>query len=181
MTAQANTATTCAKLSVPDMITTGVFTAIYFCIVGVCALVCNVVSGGAANIMLPALAALLAGPVYMLLAARVRTFGAISVMGIVLGLFLFVSGHFATSLITSVVFSLLADLVARIGAHRNKAALLGSYVVFSFGCVGPIMPMWMMKDAYVANLARKGKDTAYIDHLFSYVNGVSLVVVIVAI
>ena len=123
----------------PDYINIGVFSALYFVIVALCALVSNIIFGVAGNLLLPAFAALLAGPVFMLLNARVRAFGAITTMGVVLGLFLFVSGHFATSLITGIAFPLLGDLVARLGAYRNKAALLGGYVLFSFGCAGPIL------------------------------------------
>lgn len=114
------------RLAVPDYINIGVFSALYFVIVALCALVSNIIFGVAGNLLLPAFAALLAGPVFMLLNARVRAFGAITTMGVVLGLFLFVSGHFATSLITGIAFPLLGDLVARLGAYRNKAALLGA-------------------------------------------------------
>ena len=56
-----------------------------------------------------------------------------------------------------------------------------SYVLVSFGCTGPILPLWMMKDAYIASLERKGKDAAYIDALFGAVNGTTFVVAMVAI
>lgn len=158
------------RLAVPDYINIGVFSALYFVIVALCALVSNIIFGVAGNLLLPAFAALLAGPVFMLFNARVRAFGAITTMGVVLGLFLFVSGHFATSLITGIAFPLLGDLVARLGAYRNKTALLGGYVLFSFGCVGPILPIWLMKGAYIASLERKGKDSAYIASLFDHVN-----------
>lgn len=181
MTQQTTTATRSNRFAVADLITTGVFTAIYFVIVAVAALFCNVVLTVAGNLFLPAIAALLAGPVYMLLAARVRTFGPITVMGVVLGLFLVCSGHFALSLVTSAVFPCLADLIAKAGAYRNTAAMLASYVVFSFGCLGPILPLWMMKDAYVASLERKGKDAAYIDLVFSHVNGAMFGVTIAAV
>ena len=102
-------------------------------------------------------------------------------MGLMLGLFLFVSGHFATSLVTAIVFPLAADCIARFGAWRRPWALMLSYVVFSFGCTGPILPLWMMKDAYIASLERKGKDAAYIDALFGAVNGTTFVVAMVAI
>ena len=84
------------RLAVPDYINIGVFSALYFMIVALCALASNIAFGVAGNLLLPAFAALLAGPVFMLLNARVRAFGAITTMGVVLGLFLFVSGHFAT-------------------------------------------------------------------------------------
>ena len=100
------------RLAVPDYINIGVFSALYFMIVALCALVSNIIFGVAGNLLLPAFAALLAGPVFMLLNARVRAFGATTTMGMVLGLFLFVSGHFATSLVTGIVFPLLGNTTA---------------------------------------------------------------------
>ena len=43
-------------------------------------------------------------------------------------------------------------------------------MVFSYGLTGPILPLWFMKDAYVASLEAKGKDAAYIDGVFAQVN-----------
>ena len=56
------------------------------------------------------------------------------------------------SFIASIVFPVAADLIARAGKYKSKALLLVSYVVFSYGLTGPILPLWFMKDAYVASL-----------------------------
>ena len=88
-------------LTIPDLITIGVFTALYFVLVAVATLFSSVALMGFGMILLPAVAALICGCVYMLLVAKVGKFGAISVMGIVVGLFLFVSGHFILSLAAS--------------------------------------------------------------------------------
>ncbi|PLS27226.1 MptD family putative ECF transporter S component [Bifidobacterium parmae] len=154
-------------LGVPDLISIGVFAALYFVMVCVATLASTLFTGGFGSIFLPAVAALISGPVYMLAAARTPKFGGITVMGLVIGLFLFVSGHFVLSFVASVVFPLAADLIARAGAYRGKALLLVSYVVFSYGLTGPILPLWFMKDAYVASLEARGKDAAYIDGVFA--------------
>ena len=158
------------KLQVSDLITIGVFAALYFVMVCIATLVSTLVMGGFGSIFLPAVAALISGCVYMLLAARLGKFGGITVMGLVVGLFLFVSGHFVLSFIASIVFPVAADLIARAGKYKSKALLLVSYVVFSYGLTGPILPLWFMKDAYVASLQARGKDAAYIDGVFSNIN-----------
>ena len=165
----------------PDLITIGVFSALYFVMVAVATLVSTLFSGGFGSIFLPAVAALISGPVFMLLVARTRRFGAITVMGMVIGLFLFVSGHFLLSFVASVVFPLAADLIARAARYRAKAALLASYVVFSYGLTGPILPLWFMKGAYVASLEAKGKDAAYIDAVFAHINAGTFVASMAAI
>lgn len=92
------------------------------------------------NILLPAVAALISGSVYMLLAAKLQKFGGITIMGLVMGLFFFVSGHFVLSFAANIICGVAADLVAAAGKYRSKKLLLASYVVFSYGLTGPIFP-----------------------------------------
>ena len=157
-------------LSVPDLVTIGVFTAIYFVLVAVCTFASAIVFAGFGSILLPALCALAAGCVYMLLVARLGRFGGITVMGLVMGLFFLLSGHFILAFLANIVCALAADLIAAAGKYRSKAGILASYVVFSYGLTGPILPLWFMKDAYVAALEAKGKDASYIDGVFAQVN-----------
>lgn len=168
------------KLSVPELISIGVFTALYFVMVSIATFACAMLLPGFSNVLLPAIAALLSGCVFMLMVAKVPHFGGITVMGTVMGLFLFVSGHFAVSLIIGIGCSVIADFVAYAGRYKKKKGLLASYIVFSFGLTGPVLPLWLMKDAYIASLQAKGKDTAYIDKVFSHINSTTLVVCIAA-
>ena len=168
------------KLTVPDLISVGVFTALYFVLVTVATFTCALLPG-VGNIVLPALAALISGSVYMLLAAKLQKFGGITIMVLVMGLFFFVSGHFVLSFAANIVCGLLADLIAARDKFRSKKLLLVSYVVFSYGLTGPILPLWFMKDAYIANLTVRGKDAAYIDTLFVPINNGSFVVAMAAI
>ena len=159
-----------AALSIPDLITIGVFTAIYFVLVAVCTFASVIIFAGFGSILLPALCALVAGCVYMLLVARLGKFGGITVMGLVMGLFFLVSGHFVLAFLANIVCAVAADLIASMGRYRSRIGILVSYVVFSYGLTGPILPLWFMKDAYVASLEAKGKDAAYIDGVFAQVN-----------
>lgn len=168
------------KLTVPDLISVGVFTALYFVLVTVATFTCALLPG-VGNIVLPALAALISGSVYMLLAAKLQKFGGITIMGLVMGLFFFVSGHFVLSFAANIVCGLLADLIAARDKFRSKKLLLVSYVVFSYGLTGPILPLWFMKDAYIANLTARGKDAAYINTLFAPINNGSFVAAMAAI
>ena len=143
------------KLTIPDLISVGVFTAIYFVLVTIATFSCALLPG-VGNILLPAVAALISGSVYMLLAAKLQKFGGISIMGLVMGL-------------------------ASRSQYRSKKVLLASYVIFSYGLTGPILPLWFMKDAYIANLTARGKDAAYIDTLSAPINNGSFVAAIAAI
>jgi len=158
------------KLTVPDLITIGVFTALYFVLVTIATFSSAVLFPGFNNIVLPAVCALISGSIYMLLVAKLRKFGGISVMGIVMGMFFMTSGHFIISFAANIVMGIVADLVAKIHDYKSKKMLLLSYVLFSFGLFGPVIPMWFMKDAYVANLEARGKSAEYITELFTNIN-----------
>lgn len=168
------------KLTIPDLISVGVFTAIYFVLVTIATFSCALLPG-VGNILLPAVAALISGSVYMLLAAKLQKFGGISIMGLVMGLFFFVSGHFVLSFAANIVCGVLADWVASRSQYRSKKVLLASYVIFSYGLTGPILPLWFMKDAYVAALQARGKDATYIDALFAPINTGTFIVCLMSI
>ena len=158
------------KLTIPDLISIGVFTAIYFVLVAIATFASALLLPGVSNIFLPAIAALISGSVYMLLAAKLQKFGGITIMGLVMGLFFFVSGHFVLSFAANILFGVLADWVASLGKYYDRKLLFVSYILFSFGLTGPILPLWFMKDAYVASLQARGKDSSYIDGVFAHVN-----------
>ena len=158
------------KLTIPDLISIGVFTALYFVLVTIATFSSALLFPGFNNVVLPAFCALISGCVYMLLVAKLQKFGGISVMGIVMGLFFMTSGHFIISFAANIVMGIVADFVAKAGNYKSKKGLLLSYVLFSYGLFGPIIPMWFMKDAYVANLEARGKNATYIAELFANIN-----------
>lgn len=168
------------KLTVPDLISIGVFTALYFVLVTIATFGSAAIAPGFNNVILPAVCALISGCVYMLLVAKLQKFGGISVMGTVMGMFFMTSGHFIVSFAANIVMGIVADFVAKAGNYKSKKGLLASYVLFSYGLFGPVLPMWFMKDAYVANLEARGKDAAYIANLFANINMGTFVIAVVA-
>lgn len=66
------------KLTVPDLISIGVFTAFYFVLVAVATFSSVLIFPGFNNVVLSAFCALISGSVYMLMVAKVQKFGAIS-------------------------------------------------------------------------------------------------------
>lgn len=168
------------KLTVPDLISIGVFTALYFVLVTIATFASVAIFPGFNNVVLPAFCALISGCVYTLLVVKLQKFGGISVMGIVMGLFFIISGHFIISFAANIVMGIVADCVAKVGKYKSKKWIILSYVLFSYGLFGPVIPMWFMKDAYVANLVARGKDAVYIAELFANINMVTFVLAVVA-
>ena len=126
------------KLMIQDLISIGVFTAIYFVLVTIATFATSAFH--------------------------------ITIMGLVMSIFFFSSGHFILSFVTNIVFAIIADLIGYISKYKNKAMILLSYIVFSYGLMGPVLPIWFLKDQYVSNLVARGKDAVYIERLFEYIN-----------
>lgn len=169
------------KLSISDLISTGVFTAVYFILVTVATFASSILFSGFSYVLLPAFAALISGSIYMLLVAKTQKFGPITIMGVVMGIFFFISGHFILSFAANIIFGILADLVAKAGKYQNKKMILLSYILFSYGLTGPVLPLWFMKDAYISNLEARGKDVEYINGIFQYINNGTFIVCVIAI
>lgn len=150
------------RLKVKDVMVVGAFSALYFLCVGLGTLLSLVFDRTGNMMYAPACAALLAGPVYMLLLAKVRKFGAISLLGAVMATFFFLSGYMTAAFIPSLLFGFVAELEANLGHYEQKWGNLLSYIIFSFGNLGPIILMWFMRDAYEDSLLARGKSAEYV-------------------
>ena len=166
-----------------DIITTGIYTALYFVFLCLGTLLSVLLAYSANMKYAPAVIALLAGTVYMLLIAKTKKFGCLILMSAVISVFFFMSGHFAFSFLPNLISGILADIIAKFGKYENKLYNLISYIVFSFGNLGPVIMMWVVRDAYIEHLVAIGKDTSYINEVmvnsdFSNVAWLSLTIII---
>lgn len=171
-------------IHIPDLISIGIYSALYFILVGVAEMLVVVIIPGYSYSYSPAMSALMTGAVFMLMVAKVPKFGAITIMGSVLGLFFFLSGLFPFALVPSVISAVLADVVAYLFKYKSKIGLLLSYVIFSFNTTGPIIQLLFSPDSYVANLKERGKDASYIQNVFesisNYTGTLAFVLLIIA-
>ena len=166
-----------------DIITTGIYTALYFVFLCLGTLSSVFLAYSANMKYAPAFIALLAGTVYMLLIAKTKKFGCLILMSAVISVFFFMSGHFAFSFLPNLISGILADIIAKFGKYKNKLYNLISYIVFSFGNLGPVIMMWVVRDTYIEHLVAIGKDTSYINEVmvnsdFSNVAWLSLTIII---
>lgn len=153
------------QLTIKDIMTTGAFAALYFICVGLGTLIGLFFDRSGNMLYAPAFAALLGGTVYFLLIAKLQKFGPVTLLGLVMGGFFFLSGHFFAAMLPSLIFGFLADVIASLGKYKSKVLNNLSYLVFAFVNSGPILLMWLLKDAYVKSLLARGKDMTYINRV----------------
>lgn len=158
------------NLTIKDLVTIGIFTAIYFVTLSVCTFASFMLIPGVSFMFLPAIAALVCGAIYLLLVVKIQKFGAITILGTVIGVFFAISGHFITALPTCIIFSVLADLIASTKKYKSMIANTISYVVYAFSLTGPILPMWFLKTQYIQHLLNDNKTQEYVDARFVFIN-----------
>ena len=148
------------KLSVKDLISIGLFSVIYFIgfmIAGMLGYIPICV------VFLPFIAGVLGGIPFVLLALRVQKFGAVTLLGLLVGLLSFIMGQTWMSIPFGLVFGLVADFIMKSGSYRTWSKNLLSYSVFSLWTIGTMLPMWIMRDSYFASYANNGATDAYIE------------------
>lgn len=149
------------KLSVKDLVSTGVFCALFF--------VFSMIGGmfTAPNPVLtfltPFALALLTGPVYLLLVAKVPKHGPIIILGILMGLLMFVTGMYWLWSVFYVLCGILADIVAGTKSFKNLKMNIISFIVFSLNPLGAYIMLWIDRNSYFSYLMGKGTEQAYVD------------------
>lgn len=147
-----------------DLITIGIFSAIYFVINFIFMLMSGL--HPVLWILMPVLISLFAGIPFMLMCARVQKTGAVLLMGLITGLIYFVTGQFTVIiLITFVIGCGLGEAVralSRFGSFRGNAL---AYVCFSLGMTGSPLPIWLMRESFLAQISEQGMPESYVTTL----------------
>ncbi|SFX54957.1 MptD family putative ECF transporter S component [Ruminococcus sp. XPD3002] len=141
-----------------DLINIGIFSAIYFVIVFIVAML------GFIPIFLPLLAVIvpiLGGIPFMLFLTKVRSFGMIWIMSIIMGLLMLLTGMSWPPLAVSVVSGLLAELVYKSGNYRSASKAVITNGIFSLWIAANYLPLFFAAEKYWASRQNFGQD--YID------------------
>ncbi len=148
------------KLKGKDLINIGIYAAIY-CVIMTC-----IAMLGYIPIMMPMLAVLcplIGGIPMMLFYTKAKKFGMITIMGIIVGIYLWITGMGIYPAIFGVVFGLLADLIAKSGKHQSVAKTILSHGVFCVMLFGNFLPLYIDREGYFASRQEFGQE--YIDTL----------------
>lgn len=148
-------------LEAKDLIVTGVCIALYFVFLmaGSGLFAPNPVL----TFLMPAGAALLTGPVYLLLIARVPKHGPLIILGVVEAIVMFVTGMYWLWPVFLVVLGIAGDLIAGAGGFRSRPLNVASFLVFSLNPMGSYIMLWLDPTGYAAYLTGKGTEQAYMD------------------
>lgn len=144
------------SLTIKDLVITGIFSAIFlvFTLIGSILFAPNPVL----TFYMPMGAALLCGPVYLLMIAKVQKRWSVTILGIVMGIIWFVTGmHWAFSL-GYIGMGIIADLVAGAGHYRNKVVNLLSYMLMSLGSVYTYVVFFIDPQGWASTMLENGTE-----------------------
>lgn len=163
------------KLKGKDLINIGIYAAI-FCVLMTC-----IAMLGYIPIMMPMLCVI--GPIIlgipmMLFYTKVKKFGMISILGIIVGVYLCVTGMGFWPLIFGTIFGFFADLIAGSGSFTSFPRTVLSYGVFCILLFGNYLPLYIDRDGYFST--RQSFGTEYIDTLGNIMQPWTAPVLIVA-
>lgn len=152
------------KLTGRDLITIGIFSAIYF-VLNLAAMFTGFVP--VLWLLLPGVAGILTGIPFMLMESKVRKPGAILIMGAITALLYFVTGQFTVLLlITFAVACILSEVYRAITKYDNNFIHMTiSFIIFCYGMLGSPMAIWVYKDSFLAQIQQNGMSAEYVQSL----------------
>lgn len=149
------------KLSIKDLVVTGIFSALFF--------VMTMIGGiffapnPVLTFLLPPAVALLTGPVYLLLIAKVPKHGPILILGILMGLLMFVTGMYWLWSVAYIVLAIVAELISGAGKFNNMKLNIMGFMIFSLNPIGSYMMLWINQNKYIDYLVGKGTEQSYMN------------------
>ncbi|QWW19402.1 MptD family putative ECF transporter S component [Schaalia sp. 19OD2882] len=151
-------------LDARTLITVGVFSALYFTVLLVAA--AAKVAGPPFMVAGNVLAAVINGTVVMLYLAKVRRFGAMTMLALLVGGVMTIF-HSGITLPLIIGLGLAADLIVKLGAYRSRWANVTAYALFSTWVVGPLLPILFAAQSYFAEL-REHTNAEYAAQMQAY-------------
>lgn len=146
------------KLNAKDLINVGIYTAI--CAV----LVCAVAMTGVIPIMMVLLIVfvpLLTGIPYMMFLTKVKKFGMILIMNVIMGAFMWVTGMSYYALIVGTISGLIAELIYRAGGYKSKWHGIIAFAIAGLYCWANYFGIFFNSEAYFSTRQNFGQE--YID------------------
>ncbi|WP_026068937.1 MptD family putative ECF transporter S component [Methanomassiliicoccus luminyensis] len=167
------------KLTTKDLVTTGIYSAIFF-IINMAMMMLTGIAPILWLAMAPVLG-LLCGVIYMMLITKVQKFGPVLIMGMIVAVIYFATGGFTWMILaTFAVCGLVAELIRYAFGYQSFKGNLAAYCVFALGVIGSPLPLWVMGESFTNGILDSGMDPGYVEGMQALISEWSLAAVIIA-
>lgn len=161
-----------------DLITIGIFSAIYF----VLSFLCNILGGlhPLVWIFSPAIAGLVSGIPFLIMTTKVKKPFAVLVMGSIVGLVYFASGQFPFTLpLAFIAGSMVAEMIRAVSRYTSFWMDALGFAFFSLGMAGSPLPIWLYRDSFFAQIMEMGMPSEYITNLKDFTSARMLIIMLI--
>ncbi len=159
-----------------DLINVGIFTAIMFVVTMAAAML------GYIPVFIPLLSVLvpvIGGIPFMLFLTKVKKFGLVTIMAVLIGIVVALMGMGVWVILTAPLFGVLADLVLKSGSYSSVKKSIFGYGIFSMWVIGNFIPIVITRGNYYDMLI-SGYGREYADTLMGYIPDWSLLPLLAA-
>ena len=153
------------KLRSKDLLNLGIFGTIYMVVMAIFGIAGAAAPGLVFGTMV--VAAFVNGTVFMLYLTRVDRFGMVVVLALIMALIMMAIGRSWTTVLTAIVFGLLAELILALTKYRNTVANILAYAVFTLWFIGPLLPIIWFTDDYFQSVAQ-GNGANYAHEMMNF-------------
>jgi energy-coupling factor transport system substrate-specific component len=161
-------------LAARDLISAGIFTALFCIVLFIFAMILSGIP--VVSLFTSCADALLGGVIFMFLALKVRKPGALAIMSFLVGLFMFVAGHFWLCLVFGAVFGAAADFLCSRGGYTKFIWNTLGYVVFCLALtLKAYTPMLFFAEEFIETRTRMGMSEEYIRDFLGLTRGPLLI------
>ncbi len=150
------------KLMGKDLINIGIFSAIYFIIIFAIAML------GYIPIFMPLICVigpLIGGIPFMLFLTKVKKFGMILIMSLIMGILMLLTGMGYYSIIVGAISGFIAEMIYKSGKYQSAGKAVLTHGVFSIWMWGNFIPLFTNSEKYFSTRQDFGQE--YIDALTS--------------
>lgn len=164
------------KLQGKDLVTVGIYTAIYF------VLMMLISFTGFVPIFIPfltVLCPLLGGIPFMLFLSKVNKFGMVTMMSILIGILMFATGMGIYVIGVATISGLIADLILKSGNYQSVKKSILAHGVFCIWVFGNMLPFYIGRKSYLSGMI-SGYGQEYVDTLANIMSVQILPVLLIA-
>ncbi|MBU5425088.1 MptD family putative ECF transporter S component [Tissierella pigra] len=167
------------SLTVKDLVTCGIFTALFFVftMVGGMFFAPNPIL----TFLMPSALALLTGPIYLLLLGKVPKHGPTIILGTIMGFMIFITGMYWMWAVFYILLGIAADLIAGAGRFKSNKLNILSFLIFSMNPIGSYMMLWINRESYFSYMLGKGTEQSYVEIMGATAQGWMLPAMIISI
>ena len=166
------------KLTGKDVITIGIYSAIYF-ILNFMAMMTGLIP--LLWILLPGTVAILTGIPFLLMVVKVPKPGAVLIMGLITAFLYFVTGQFTVLiLITMLIASVVSEAYRYITKYNLKFNnLVVAFILFGYGMTGSPLALFVYRESFLAQISET-MSQEYVVAISSYITTPMLILLLVS-